>query len=144
MKREQAEERARVLGHPLTSWWPSTLYQEAHAACRCGAVTAKEFVPYSRDGRGSYVVLTGPTRAGEEDAMHTRREPPPRLPLEVVIGRRTADNVLADELVVIKPGDDDYEHAYAYAAQCYRMEGEPMPYITEANAAPTARREGDR
>jgi len=62
MKREQAEGRARALGHPLTSWWPSTLSQEAHAACRCGAVTAAEFVPYSRDGKGSYVVLTA--RAG--------------------------------------------------------------------------------
>ncbi len=75
MKREQAEERARALGHPLTSWWPSTLYQEAHAACRCGAVTATEFVPYSRDGRGSYVILTEPARAGDcqatNDTPHT-------------------------------------------------------------------------
>jgi len=121
-----------VLGHPLTSWWPSTLYQEAHAACRCGAVTAKEFVPYSRDGRGSYVVLTGPARAGEEDAMHTRREPPPRLPLEVVRGRRTSDNVLADELMVVKPGDEGYEQDYAYAARCHELYGEPMPYIMDA------------
>ncbi len=76
--------------------------------------------------------------------MHTRRDPPPRLPLWVMIGHRTDDGMLVDEFVVVKPGDDDYEHAYAYAAQCYRMEGEPMPYITEADADPTTRREGDR
>ncbi len=70
--------------------------------------------------------------------MKGQRDEPARLPLEVVIGRRTPDNVLADELVVIKPGDDDYEHAYAYAAQCYREEGEPMPYadVEEPSVSP--------
>ncbi len=66
MTREQAEERARALGHPLTSWWPSTLHQEAHAACRCGTVTAQEFTPYT----GAYVTLNVPARGGEEDMHH--------------------------------------------------------------------------
>ncbi len=72
MKREQAEDRARALGHPLPSWWPSTLSQEAHAACRCGAVTAAEFVPYSRDGKGSYVWHAPPRFPGSPDDLVKR------------------------------------------------------------------------
>jgi hypothetical protein len=67
---------------------------------------------------------------------HEEKEPP-RLPLDVMLGYRTPEGMFVDEFVVVKPGDDDYEHAYAYAAQCLRVEGEPMPYASvEALAAP--------
>jgi len=75
--------------------------------------------------------------------MPIHRDQPPRLPLEVVRGRRTSDNVLADELVVVKPGDEGYEQDYAFAMRCHEMYGDPMPYITEADAESPTRREGD-
>ncbi len=73
--------------------------------------------------------------------MHTRRDPPPRLPLWVMISHRTDDGMFVDQFVVVKPGDKDYEaaYAYAYAARRHLVDGEPMPYMTEANAAPPAR-----
>ncbi len=64
--------------------------------------------------------------------MPIHRDQPARLPLEVVRGRRTSDNVLADELVVIKPGDEGYEQDFAFAARCHELYGEPMPYATDA------------
>jgi len=41
--------------------------------------------------------------------LKEQRGEPARLPLEGVRGRRTPDNVLVDELVVVKPGDEGYE-----------------------------------
>jgi hypothetical protein len=38
---------------------------------------------------------------------------PPRLPLDVMLGHRTPDGMFVDEFVVVRPGDDEYEHAYA-------------------------------
>ncbi|MDQ2829109.1 MAG: hypothetical protein M3Y74_08665 [Chloroflexota bacterium] len=60
--------------------------------------------------------------------MKEQRGEPARLPLEGVRGRRTPDNVLVDELVVVKPGDEGYEQDYAFAARCHEMYGDPMPY----------------
>jgi hypothetical protein len=53
---------------------------------------------------------------------------PPRLPLEMQRGYRTPEGMFVDELMVVSPGNDGYEQDYAYAVQCLRVEGEPMPY----------------
>jgi len=55
---------------------------------------------------------------------------PPHLPLDVMLGYRTPEGMFVDEFVVVRPGDDDYEHAYAYAARRYLQDGEPMPYAS--------------
>ncbi len=64
--------------------------------------------------------------------MKGQKDESARLPLEVMLGHRTPDGMFVDEFVVVKPGDAAYEHAYAYAVQCYREEGEPMPYADVA------------
>ncbi len=44
-------------------------------------------------------------------STQTREEgEPPRLPLDVMLGYRTPEGMFVDEFVVVRPGDDDYEH----------------------------------
>jgi len=74
-----------------------------------------------------------------EGALKEQRDKPARLPLEMMRGRRTADNMLVDELVIVKPGDEGYEQDYAYATRCHALYGEPMPYAQgEQDTSPSS------
>jgi hypothetical protein len=68
---------------------------------------------------------------------HPRPDDPPRLPLRINAAALPGNlEDAASGEIVLRPGDDGYEAAYARAAAAYHEAGIPMPYANDAEESP--------